>query len=38
VKRTVVVPLTMVDERGKRITSRERVLRLNAAAARSAAP
>ena len=38
VKRTVVVQLTMVDERGKRVTSKERVLRLNAAAARSAAP
>jgi hypothetical protein len=38
VKRTVVVPLTMVDARGKRVTSRERVPRLKAAAARSAAP
>jgi hypothetical protein len=32
------VPLTMVDERGKRFTSKERVLRLNASAARSVAP
>jgi hypothetical protein len=38
VKRTVVVPLTMVDERDKRFASKERVLRLNASAARSLAP
>jgi hypothetical protein len=38
VKRAVLVPLTMVDERGKRFTSKERVLRLNASAARSVAP
>jgi hypothetical protein len=35
----VVVPLTMVDERDKRFTSKERVLRLNASSVRpSAAP
>jgi hypothetical protein len=38
VKRTVLVPLTTVDERGKRFTSKERVLRLNASAARPVAP
>jgi hypothetical protein len=34
VRRTVVVPLTMADERGKRITSKVRVPRLRAAARR----
>jgi hypothetical protein len=38
VKRTVLVPLTMVDERGKRFASKERVLRLVAAGSRSVAP
>jgi hypothetical protein len=28
-----LVPLTMIDERGKRLASKERVLRLNASAA-----
>ncbi|HEV3377192.1 MAG TPA: hypothetical protein VG126_07915 [Thermoleophilaceae bacterium] len=38
VKRIVVVPLTMVDERGKTISSKVRVLRLRASAARPATP
>jgi hypothetical protein len=33
-----VVPLTMVDERGKTITSKLRVLRLKASVARPATP